>query len=162
MCVVVVVLRTTDPYRLYNLDVFEYEVGNPMALYGGVPVMLAHKYVVFVALLPPTQVYLLVLTTLSRPTLACLLCIGYPIDRGPIILHPLHGFPQRTLHTSMMSIVLSPCRLSCETLYSDSSAPSRPLAAYHVMHNRDSTASFWHLSVYCLMHNRDRFTSSYI
>ena len=34
-----------DPYRLYNLDVFEYELDNVMALYGSVPVMLAHKYV---------------------------------------------------------------------------------------------------------------------
>ena len=27
----------TDPYRLYNLDVFEYELNNPMALYGSIP-----------------------------------------------------------------------------------------------------------------------------
>nr|XP_005988915.2 PREDICTED: neutral alpha-glucosidase AB isoform X1 [Latimeria chalumnae] len=39
-------LKTTDsgdPYRLYNLDVFQYELYNPMALYGSVPVMLAHN-----------------------------------------------------------------------------------------------------------------------
>ncbi|WAR28829.1 GANAB-like protein [Mya arenaria] len=39
-------LKTTksgDPYRLFNLDVFEYELYNPMALYGSVPVMLAHN-----------------------------------------------------------------------------------------------------------------------
>ncbi|KAJ2646161.1 glucosidase II [Coemansia sp. RSA 1250] len=44
-------LRTTrggkgaydQPYRLYNLDVFEYEIDNPMALYGSVPLMLAHS-----------------------------------------------------------------------------------------------------------------------
>ncbi|KAH3851878.1 hypothetical protein DPMN_094365 [Dreissena polymorpha] len=35
--------RSGDPYRLFNLDVFEYELYNPMALYGSVPVMLAHK-----------------------------------------------------------------------------------------------------------------------
>jgi alpha-glucosidase (family GH31 glycosyl hydrolase) len=35
--------RSGDPYRLFNLDVFEYEVGNPMALYGSVPFMIAHK-----------------------------------------------------------------------------------------------------------------------
>jgi alpha 1,3-glucosidase len=35
--------RSGDPYRLYNLDVFEYELYNPMALYGSVPLMLAHK-----------------------------------------------------------------------------------------------------------------------
>ncbi|XP_022081306.1 neutral alpha-glucosidase AB-like isoform X2 [Acanthaster planci] len=34
---------STDPYRLYNLDVFEYELYNPMALYGSVPYMLAHN-----------------------------------------------------------------------------------------------------------------------
>jgi hypothetical protein len=32
----------SDPYRLYNLDVFEYELDNPMALYGSVPFMLSH------------------------------------------------------------------------------------------------------------------------
>ncbi|KAJ2666496.1 hypothetical protein IW148_000984 [Coemansia sp. RSA 1199] len=32
-----------QPYRLYNLDVFEYELDNPMALYGSVPLMLAHS-----------------------------------------------------------------------------------------------------------------------
>ncbi|XP_075987890.1 glucosidase 2 subunit alpha isoform X2 [Anticarsia gemmatalis] len=38
-------LRTTtsgEPYRLYNLDVFEYELDSPMAIYGAVPVMYAH------------------------------------------------------------------------------------------------------------------------
>ncbi|GMT11345.1 hypothetical protein PFISCL1PPCAC_2642, partial [Pristionchus fissidentatus] len=34
---------STDPYRLFNLDVFEYEVGNPMALYVAVPYLMAHK-----------------------------------------------------------------------------------------------------------------------
>lgn len=29
----------SDPYRLYNLDVFEYELDNGMALYGSVPVI---------------------------------------------------------------------------------------------------------------------------
>ncbi|CAH8567370.1 unnamed protein product [Schistosoma rodhaini] len=40
------VLKSTsdgDPYRLYNLDVFEYEVYNKMALYGSVPVMWGHN-----------------------------------------------------------------------------------------------------------------------
>ncbi|XP_010221610.1 PREDICTED: neutral alpha-glucosidase AB-like, partial [Tinamus guttatus] len=32
-----------DPYRLYNLDVFQYELYNPMALYGSVPLLLAHR-----------------------------------------------------------------------------------------------------------------------
>lgn len=32
----------TEPYRLYNLDVFEYELNEPMALYGAVPLILAH------------------------------------------------------------------------------------------------------------------------
>ncbi|CAJ0939551.1 unnamed protein product, partial [Mesorhabditis belari] len=37
-------LRSTnnyEPYRLYNLDVFEYEINNPMALYGSVPYLAA-------------------------------------------------------------------------------------------------------------------------
>lgn len=35
--------RGGDPYRLYNLDVFQYELYNPMALYGAVPVLLSHN-----------------------------------------------------------------------------------------------------------------------
>ncbi|XP_074594644.1 neutral alpha-glucosidase AB-like [Brevipalpus obovatus] len=34
---------STDPYRLYNVDIFEYEVNTPMALYGAVPTMIAHS-----------------------------------------------------------------------------------------------------------------------
>ncbi|KAG5872523.1 hypothetical protein JTB14_004397 [Gonioctena quinquepunctata] len=33
----------TDPYRLYNLDVFEYELDSTMAIYGAVPVVYAHS-----------------------------------------------------------------------------------------------------------------------
>ncbi|CAH3179912.1 unnamed protein product, partial [Porites evermanni] len=39
-------LKTTvgsEPYRLYNLDVFEYELDSRMALYGSIPVMIAHS-----------------------------------------------------------------------------------------------------------------------
>ena len=35
--------RKTDPYRLYNLDVFEYELDETMALYGSVPWIIAHN-----------------------------------------------------------------------------------------------------------------------
>ncbi|XP_050424392.1 neutral alpha-glucosidase AB [Adelges cooleyi] len=31
-----------DPYRFYNLDVFEYELYNGMALYGAVPFLMGH------------------------------------------------------------------------------------------------------------------------
>ena len=31
---------SSDPYRLYNLDVFEYELWNPMALYASIPMMV--------------------------------------------------------------------------------------------------------------------------
>ncbi|XP_015112799.1 neutral alpha-glucosidase AB [Diachasma alloeum] len=34
--------KGTDPYRLYNLDVFEYEINERMALYGSIPVLYAH------------------------------------------------------------------------------------------------------------------------
>jgi len=37
--------RNGDPYRLYNLDVFEYELNSGMALYGSVPVLIAHGWV---------------------------------------------------------------------------------------------------------------------
>ncbi len=33
----------SDPYRLYNLDVFEYELWNPMALYAAIPFMMGHN-----------------------------------------------------------------------------------------------------------------------
>ena len=42
MFVLFIAFSSTDPYRLYNLDVFEFEVDNPMALYGSVPVMVSH------------------------------------------------------------------------------------------------------------------------
>ncbi|KAJ5146441.1 uncharacterized protein N7515_001005 [Penicillium bovifimosum] len=32
-----------DPYRLYNSDVFEYELQSPMTLYGAIPLMQAHR-----------------------------------------------------------------------------------------------------------------------
>lgn len=35
--------RHSDPYRLYNSDVFEYELYSPMTLYGSIPFMQAHK-----------------------------------------------------------------------------------------------------------------------
>eukprot|EP00884_Botryococcus_braunii_P010406 jgi/Botrbrau1/19367/Bobra.0338s0002.1 len=34
---------TSEPYRLYNLDVFEYEHESPFGLYGSIPLVLAHK-----------------------------------------------------------------------------------------------------------------------
>jgi alpha 1,3-glucosidase len=33
----------TDPYRLYNLDVFEYDLDVPMALYGAVPLLVSQS-----------------------------------------------------------------------------------------------------------------------
>ncbi|KAF2769761.1 putative alpha-glucosidase [Teratosphaeria nubilosa] len=35
--------KYTDPYRLYNSDVFEYEMDSPMTLYGAIPFMQAQK-----------------------------------------------------------------------------------------------------------------------
>ncbi|XP_065068452.1 neutral alpha-glucosidase AB-like isoform X2 [Rhopilema esculentum] len=32
-----------DPYRLYSLDVYKYELYNPMALYGSIPFMIGHS-----------------------------------------------------------------------------------------------------------------------
>lgn len=40
------VLKSTEnsePYRLYNTDVFEYELDSPMALYGAIPFMMAKR-----------------------------------------------------------------------------------------------------------------------
>ncbi|KAI1982319.1 glucosidase II [Ophidiomyces ophidiicola] len=33
----------SEPYRLYNADVFEYELNSPMTLYGSIPFMQAHR-----------------------------------------------------------------------------------------------------------------------
>ncbi|GBB86982.1 hypothetical protein RclHR1_13430006 [Rhizophagus clarus] len=40
-----------EPYRLYNLDVFEYDLDSPMALYGSIPFLLAHRKGVSAAIL---------------------------------------------------------------------------------------------------------------
>ena len=37
--------KNSEPYRLYNFDVFEYELNEKMALYGAIPVLYAHGYV---------------------------------------------------------------------------------------------------------------------
>jgi alpha 1,3-glucosidase len=34
----------SDPYRLYNADVFEYLADSPMSLYGSIPLMHAHSH----------------------------------------------------------------------------------------------------------------------
>lgn len=34
----------SEPYRLYNLDVFEYELDEPMALYGSIPFLVGHSH----------------------------------------------------------------------------------------------------------------------
>eukprot|EP01025_Chloroclados_australasicus_P058075 TRINITY_DN7270_c0_g1_i1.p1 TRINITY_DN7270_c0_g1~~TRINITY_DN7270_c0_g1_i1.p1 ORF type:complete len:901 (-),score=109.22 TRINITY_DN7270_c0_g1_i1:483-3185(-) len=34
---------TSEPYRMYNLDVFEYLHESPFGLYGSIPLLLAHK-----------------------------------------------------------------------------------------------------------------------
>lgn len=39
------ICRGNEPYRLYNTDVFEYELNSPMALYGAVPFLMAKKCV---------------------------------------------------------------------------------------------------------------------
>ena len=34
---------TSEPYRLYNLDVFEYAVDTPFGLYGSIPLLWAQR-----------------------------------------------------------------------------------------------------------------------
>ena len=34
---------SSEPYRLYNLDVFEYEVDSRFGLYGAIPMVVAHN-----------------------------------------------------------------------------------------------------------------------
>ena len=38
----VFIFRPGEPYRLYNLDVFEYDTWSTMALYGAVPFIIGH------------------------------------------------------------------------------------------------------------------------
>ena len=33
----------SEPYRMFNLDVFEYLQDSPFGLYGSIPFMTAHK-----------------------------------------------------------------------------------------------------------------------
>ena len=35
--------RYKEPYRMYTLDVYDYELDSPMALYGGVPLVYSHS-----------------------------------------------------------------------------------------------------------------------
>lgn len=35
--------RYTDPYRLFNVDIFEYLADSPMSLYGAIPLLHAHS-----------------------------------------------------------------------------------------------------------------------
>lgn len=49
-------LRTTvgtnsDPYRLFNLDVAYYDLDSPMALYGAVPLLYGHGFVLLLKFL---------------------------------------------------------------------------------------------------------------
>ena len=41
--VVLGLYRDTDPFRMYNLDVFEYEMDSPMSIYGSIPFIVAHS-----------------------------------------------------------------------------------------------------------------------
>jgi alpha 1,3-glucosidase len=49
----------SEPYRLYNLDVFEYILDSPMALYGSIPFLLSHSLdaTVAVAFLNPSEMW---------------------------------------------------------------------------------------------------------
>ena len=48
-----------DPYRMYTLDVYDYELESPMALYGGVPLVWAHSaaHTVGVLWFNPTETF---------------------------------------------------------------------------------------------------------
>lgn len=42
-CAAVGLEQEAEPYRMYNLDVFEYLPESNFGLYGSIPVLLAHK-----------------------------------------------------------------------------------------------------------------------
>jgi len=58
----------TDPYRLYNLDVFEYELDEPMALYGAIPLIISHTKEVTAGLFyfNPTETFVDVQSSVRR------------------------------------------------------------------------------------------------
>ena len=35
--------KSSEPYRLYNVDIFEYETDSKLAMYGAIPYLVAHK-----------------------------------------------------------------------------------------------------------------------
>ncbi|KAF0981678.1 hypothetical protein FDP41_012335 [Naegleria fowleri] len=49
----------TEPYRLYNLDIFEYELNNPIGLYGAIPLLysLTEKAAAGVFVLNPSETF---------------------------------------------------------------------------------------------------------
>ena len=71
----------SDPYRLYNLDVFEYELDEPMALYGSIPLIVSHNKNITAGLFyfNPTETFVDVKNTVRgwhrRPLLLLLLLL---------------------------------------------------------------------------------------
>jgi mannosyl-oligosaccharide alpha-1,3-glucosidase len=61
-----------EPFRLYNLDVFEYELDEPMALYGHIPVMFGH------GLVRPTTTTDSTIESITTVTLAFLISSLFP------------------------------------------------------------------------------------
>eukprot|EP00586_Coscinodiscus_wailesii_P019518 CAMPEP_0172503312 /NCGR_PEP_ID=MMETSP1066-20121228/168103_1 /TAXON_ID=671091 /ORGANISM="Coscinodiscus wailesii, Strain CCMP2513" /LENGTH=1025 /DNA_ID=CAMNT_0013278997 /DNA_START=155 /DNA_END=3232 /DNA_ORIENTATION=+ len=61
-----------EPYRLYNLDVFEYDLDTTMALYGSVPIIVSNngKHSVGLFYFNPTETFVDVLTDDEESTTA--------------------------------------------------------------------------------------------
>ncbi|KAI9311317.1 glycosyl hydrolases family 31-domain-containing protein [Dichotomocladium elegans] len=59
----------TEPYRLYNTDVFEYAVDSPTSLYGAVPLMVAHRVGASAGVfwMNPSETWVDIIKTKSEP-----------------------------------------------------------------------------------------------
>lgn len=87
-----------EPYRLYNLDVFEYLAESSFGLYGAVPVMQAHKAGVSVgAFWRAAQPRPAALRSEHLPRVAC-------HGAGPLAASALHSVRQSASRSPALNV----------------------------------------------------------
>jgi alpha 1,3-glucosidase len=113
-----------DPYRLYNLDVFEYDLDVPMALYGAVPLIVsqsAHTGTVGVFWFNPTETFVDILDNEENSKTSHWISESGIIDvfflPGPSPRKLYHQYALLTGTTpqpSMFSLGYHQCRWNCK------------------------------------------------
>ena len=96
-----------EPYRMYTLDVFEYELDEPMALYGGIPVVLSHTATATVGCFwfNPTETFV-------------------DVEKGAAALLPPAKFAERSSESGLIAWWCSPSkRIALTTLLSCTCIP---------------------------------------